>query len=337
MVDQPGSAWTFPAPDERKPDHLLVGSVALGVAASLRDLQRFADLALTAGCHALRVPYCHAGSFFSAWRSGGPDDGRGTATRVPGMGEPRVSDIQELTHRWLGRLAVVVSVYDLAALADLARLDGIAMLAIPAPAATDPRLVTRVAETGLPALLEVNLLSAAGIEEASDRFSPGQLTLMWGQIGPRASALETVEDLFALVRLRRYGRPVGYVGIGSDPLTIAVAIGFGAVVLDTPLGKTGPAGEAVHFPNLVGRLPSAQEDSIRELLRASDLDVVDELRPSLVAARRIRKGETLTPGMVACKAPFRGLSPALLPLILGHRALYDIEQDEPLTFGLIDL
>lgn len=296
----------------QKPDCVFIGSIGPTAATSRDDLQRYAERAEAAGCQAIRVS-C----------------GR----------ELMPADIEGLAHGWLGRLAVAVSVSEPSGVADAARMGGIAMLAVPAPAATDSRLVARVAETGLSALVDVNLLSAAAIEETVRRFAPGQLTLMWNQICRRGSALETVEDLFALIRLRRYSRPVGYVGVDWDPLAVAVAIGFGAVVLDAPLDDPDrtPVWGGADVPGLAAQLQQAQHDPDGEFLRASDLDLVEEARPSLVAARPIRRGETLTAEMIACKPPFRGLSPRLLPLVVGRRALYDIAPDEAITFGIIDL
>lgn len=296
----------------QKPECLLIGLVGPDAAASRHDLQRYAERAEAAGCQAIRV-----------------SRGRGLAP----------ADIEDLAHRWLGRLAVALSVSEPSAVAEAARMGGIAMLAVPAPAATDPRLVARVAETGLAALVDVTLLSSASIEETARRFAPGQLTLMWNQIRRRGSPLETVDDLFALVRLRRYGLPVGYVGMDWDPLAVAVALGFGAVVLEAPLDDPDrtPVWGGADAPGLAARLQQAQQDPDGEFLRASDLDLVEEARPSLVAARPIRRGETLTAEMIACKPPFRGLSPGLLSLVIGRRALYEIAQDEAITFGIIDL
>lgn len=337
MVDRQDPETSFPVAHGQKPDCLVVGSLGLGEASAVADLRHYADLAGVAGCHAIRVPYCRSGSFLAASTAESEHRGGRMAepVHIPNSGELGPSDIEECAQRRLGCLAVAVAVYDLPSLEDIARLDSIAMLAVPAPAATDPRLVVHVAETGLPALMEVNLLSAAAIEDASRRFKSGQLTLMWNQISPRSSPLETVEDLFTLIRLRKYGRPVGYAGVSCDAL--AIAIGFGAVVLDVPLGGTGSAAcDAASFRNLLARLQRAREDTNGELLRTSDLDRMDDLRPSLVATRWIRRGETLTAEMVACKVPFRGLSPSLLPLVLGRRVLYDIARDEPITFGVID-
>jgi sialic acid synthase SpsE len=119
-----------------------------------------------------------------------------------------------------------------------------------------------------------------------------------------------------------------------------VAVGFGAVVIEEMLSGSGKAahGDALrHLVSLIRRCQAAPEGLGVETLSPDELDTMDELRPSLVAACPITRGEIITAEMLVCKAPFRGLSPNLLPLVAGRRALYDIVQDEPITFGVIDL
>lgn len=318
-----------------KPDCLVVGSLAPGEASSLAELECRADRAESAGCHAIRIPYCRRG-FSGVERPGAGWRGVGRVAAGP---ELTPADIRALAQRRVGRLAVVASVYDLSGLEELARVDGFAMLAVPAPAAVDPRLVACCAETGLPVLLEVNLLSGSAVGDVSSRFAPGQLTLLWNQIGPRTSAFEIVEDLFALLRLRRHGRPIGYVAVSCDPVPLAVALGFGAGVVDVPIDDLGRGATSAlsDFRAFMLRLHRLRKEADGALLRASDLDLIDDVRPCLVAARPIRRGETLAPEMLECRAPARGLSPALLPRVLGRPALYDIGEGDPITFGMIDL
>jgi hypothetical protein len=179
MVDQRNLATSFLIARNQKPDCLIVGSLGVGDVDLVANLQHYAELAGAVGCHAIRVPYYGNGSFFATAE---PRGGVGMAAPVHIRGELKPSDIEECAQRCLGCLSVVVAVYNLTGLEEIAGLDGIAMLAVPAPAATDPQLTARVAETGLPTLLEVNLLSAARIEDALNRFAPGRLTLMWTPI-----------------------------------------------------------------------------------------------------------------------------------------------------------
>jgi len=74
----------------------------------------------------------------------------------------------------------------------------------------------------------------------------------------------------------------------------------------------------------------------REVLSV-ELEPFSSHRVSLVAARDLPAGTVLAASMLTAKAPQRGLSPALLPSLLGRRLLYDVSQDQPITFGVVDL
>jgi len=58
-------------------------------------------------------------------------------------------------------------------------------------------------------------------------------------------------------------------------------------------------------------------------------------RRSLVAARRIQKGQTLTADDLVCKRPGTGIPPTLYDFVVGATALADIEPDEILTFDKV--
>jgi N-acetylneuraminate synthase len=59
-------------------------------------------------------------------------------------------------------------------------------------------------------------------------------------------------------------------------------------------------------------------------------------RRSLVAVRKICKGEVLASDMLTFKRPGTGVSPANLMDIIGKVAAADIDADTPITFADID-
>ena len=71
------------------------------------------------------------------------------------------------------------------------------------------------------------------------------------------------------------------------------------------------------------------------IYRPEEIDEIEDGRTALVAARSIRRDTLLTGDMLAVKAPALGLAPELLPFVLGQRVLYDLEEDDPITFGVI--
>ena len=60
----------------------------------------------------------------------------------------------------------------------------------------------------------------------------------------------------------------------------------------------------------------------------SELDTRDVARRSLVAARRIARGERLERAMLAIKRPGTGIPPAALERVLGRAARRDLAVDE---------
>jgi N-acetylneuraminate synthase/N,N'-diacetyllegionaminate synthase len=59
------------------------------------------------------------------------------------------------------------------------------------------------------------------------------------------------------------------------------------------------------------------------------------MKRSLVAITNIKKGEKFKGEQIGFKRPFNGLSPNMLPDILGKEALKDIERDEPIQYNSV--
>ena len=57
---------------------------------------------------------------------------------------------------------------------------------------------------------------------------------------------------------------------------------------------------------------------------------------SIVARRKIFKSEVITKEMICFKVPGGGLEPKAEDLVVGKRALFDIETDAIITFDLIE-
>lgn len=277
------------------------------------------------------------------------------AARAEGAGAPRslaeaavgagldavkvscASDPDALSRECAGRIARVVVLPDSGTVAEVGRsVVSPDAVSVEAGAATDPGLLEVVADLGLPTLLEVNGLTEAQVRAACQRFLPGYLALMWRQARAGASAVETVEELFALLRLRLYGMPVGYASTGGDELSPAVAVGFGAAVVELTFARNALAGRSSDVRKTVALIRRCQLP-VDDVASPEALDDLDVRQPSLVATRGIARGEIISAEMVTPKAPSRGLSPTLMPLVIGRRALYDIAQDEPITFGVLDL
>lgn len=67
----------------------------------------------------------------------------------------------------------------------------------------------------------------------------------------------------------------------------------------------------------------------------SELENSTGMKRSIVAITSIKKGEIINIGQIGFKRPSNGLSPNMLPDILGKVALKDIERDEPIQLNSI--
>lgn len=67
-----------------------------------------------------------------------------------------------------------------------------------------------------------------------------------------------------------------------------------------------------------------------------ELDQQEASRASLVASRHLRRGEALSEGCFQVRQGGSGISAKLSKELLGCRMLYDLEEGEVVTFGLLD-
>ena len=65
----------------------------------------------------------------------------------------------------------------------------------------------------------------------------------------------------------------------------------------------------------------------------SELKNIPLVRRSIVAAKSIKAGESLTGNKVAIKRPADGIAPKFLHQVLGRRILRDLSEDEPINWN----
>lgn len=82
------------------------------------------------------------------------------------------------------------------------------------------------------------------------------------------------------------------------------------------------------------RIPSIIGDGIKRI-QPHEYDSLNMQRKSLYAACDIKKGTVITPEMITVKGPGGGLLPRYLEVIVGRKALADIEEDYPITWEVV--
>jgi N-acetylneuraminate synthase/N,N'-diacetyllegionaminate synthase len=151
-------------------------------------------------------------------------------------------------------------------------------------------------------------------------------------------AMDTLRD--------RFGLPVG---LSDHTLGLEIALAAvarGAAVIEKHLtldkGMPGPDHRAsldpVEMAALVRgirRVESALGDGDKRPA-PSELDTRRVARKSLVAARALRAGESLTASAVAVKRPGTGIAPADLERALGRRLRRDVAADEVLEWSVLE-
>ncbi len=145
-------------------------------------------------------------------------------------------------------------------------------------------------------------------------------------------------------QLRKYDVPVGYSGHERGIAVSTVASALGANILERHITLDRAMDGPDHAASLE---PQGFKKMVRDIrLVTLALGMGDEkffsrgellnretLAKSLVAARKIEIGETITPEMITVKGPGLGLSPQRYPEMLGRRAIRIIEIDEPFVDG----
>lgn len=141
-------------------------------------------------------------------------------------------------------------------------------------------------------------------------------------------------------QLRRFGVPVGYSGHERGIAVSTVASALGASILERHLTLDRTMDGPDHAASLepqgfkkmvrdIRQVTSALGDGKEKFISRGEILNREVLAKSLVAARPILPGETITPEMVAVKGPALGLSPQNYTRLIGRVVERAIEEDEP--------
>lgn len=141
-------------------------------------------------------------------------------------------------------------------------------------------------------------------------------------------------------RLRQFGVPVGYSGHERGIAISTVASALGACIIERhiTLDRTmdGPDHAASLEPHGfrkmvrdIRQVDEALGTGEEKFISRGEILNREVLGKSLVAARAIEPGETITAELVAVKGPALGLSPQRYQELVGRTATRALEQDEP--------
>jgi len=230
--------------------------------------------------------------------------------------------------------------------ADFLATLGICAMKVSSADITDTRLLARIASKGLPTILSTGMSTIGEVEDAVTtirRNGNDQLVLL--QCSFIYPAPPESVNLRAMQTLRQaFGCLVGYsdhtLGIAIAPA--AVALGACIVEKHLTLDRTLPGPD--HRASLEPGDFRQMVQHIRTVEMAMGLGIKEPLgeevqnrlvsRKSVVAAKAIHKGASITVDMLTVKRPGTGIPPAQLEFIVGHSALIDIDADQMLSWQM---
>ena len=240
---------------------------------------------------------------------------------------------------------------------------GVARLKVSSGEITNAPLLLKMARTGLPIIMSTGMASLGEVEAAlgvlafgylgyREPPSPAEFCRAWregqGALQEKVTLLHCTTEYpapFEEVNLRTmetlaaaFGLPVGYSDHTSGIAVAIAAAALGARVIEKhfTLDKTlpGPDHKASLEPDELRNLVQ----SIRQVEKAlgsrvkvcspSELKNRDIARKSLVAARKISKGEKFSEDNLTSKRPGGGISPWHYWELLGREASKDFQPDE---------
>lgn len=240
------------------------------------------------------------------------------------------------------------SPFDHAAVDELAEL-GIAALKIASFEIGDLGLIAHAASTGRPLVLSTGMATMGEIEEAlTTAEAAGNRDVCLLQCASLYPAPPHVMNLRSMATMRdAFGVPVGLSDhtLGTHIAPAAVALGASLVEKHFTLDRTssGPdhafavePGELAEMVRHIRDTEAALGDGRKR--GPSDEEAVEmyrKARRSVVAATTIPAGTPITPEMLTVKRPGTGIAPRHLELVVGRRALVDIEPDDILTWDMV--
>lgn len=213
---------------------------------------------------------------------------------------------------------------------------------IPSGEITNLPYLRKIAATGRPVVMSTGMCEMQEIEDALQVLEKGGLHRSDITVLHCNTEYPTPMCDVNLKAMNEIGRTLGVkVGYSDHTRGIEVpiaAVALGATVIEKhfTLDKTLPGPD--HKASLEPDELKAMVDAIRNIEQAlgdghkhvsqSERKNIDIARKSIVAARDIRKGETLTEENITTKRPGNGISPMLWDSVIGRKAIRDFKYDE---------
>jgi sialic acid synthase SpsE len=244
------------------------------------------------------------------------------------------------------QIAFLCTAFDISAASFLERLE-VPGYKVASHSLTNLPLLEHLADRGSPVIMSTGMCTLEEIDDAVRIFqrTETRLALMHCVSSYPQPAEESNLGMVAELR-DRYGLPVGYSGheLGYLPTLASVALGADLVERHVTLDRS-----AVGFDHRL----SLESDELTEMIRSirtveaatrpaaksiSETEMITrrKYQASIVAARDIGAGETVSEAMLSLKNPGTGLPARRMPEVAGRRAKVFIPADTLLDLQMLE-
>ena len=231
--------------------------------------------------------------------------------------------------------------------ADLLASLGVAAFKIPSGEITNVPFLAHVARHGKPMIVSTGMATIGEVEAAVAAIDgAGACDVALLHCVSNYPAAAATANLRAMATLEHaFGVPVGYSDHTRGFAVALAAVALGAAVLEKHFTVDRALPGPDHQASLTADELSALVASIREVESAlgdgrkrpaaSELGTAAVARKSIVAAREIRAGATITREMITALRPGTGISPALFGNVVGRTARKDIPLGTVLAWDML--
>lgn len=314
--------------------------------------RRLIDAATEAGADAVKFQTFRSDALVSrhapkaAYQRTATDEGQTQAEMLARLELTHAQHVELRDHCGKRGILFFSTPFDQGSVDVLAEL-GVGLFKVPSGEITNLPLLRHVASKGKPMILSTGMSTLGEVAEAVAAIRTAAnppLALLHCVSAYPAPVAEM--NLRAMDTLReRFDCPVGLSDhtLGIEVALAAVARGAAIVEKHLTLDKTLPGpdhraslepGEFAALVRGIRSVEAALGDGEKRPM-PSEADVRRVARKSVVAARPLRAGETLTAEAVTVKRPGTGIPPSALASVLGRRVRRDVAADEVLDWTML--
>ena len=214
----------------------------------------------------------------------------------------------------------------------------------------NPEILDAVAESGLPFFLSLPLAEENEIEWAINRLNSkrkNDFILLHGQhtmaSGENGVSIEHTSLGYITKCKEKYNKIVGFIDHSPLDWTPSLALASGANIVSKHLcisrTEKGPDWHICLEPNEMKesinkfRLTALSINEKNKVLAPGENIDRSMMRRSIVALKKISKGQTITLNDITFKRPGNGVPPSEYEKLINKTALRDIDIDDKLTFN----